>query len=124
MGLRRVPAGGVTIKFTVQVLWMNTVLRTMFPYYNAAVGQQVLEQAVPIINEQLKPVRSPGICYALAAALRRQHTNRQRVRSELGWHCHMHYHAKHRRRDPLQKDPQERHPAHIKEGPASASCNP
>ena len=36
---------------------MNTVLRVMWPYYNAAIGQQVLEQAVPIINEQLKPVR-------------------------------------------------------------------
>ena len=50
-------AGGVTSWCSLQVLWMNTVLRVMWPYYNAAVGQQVLEQAVPIINEQLKPVR-------------------------------------------------------------------
>lgn len=41
----------------LQVLWMNTVLRTLWPYYNAAIGQQVLEQATPIIAEQLKPVR-------------------------------------------------------------------
>lgn len=35
---------------------MNTVLRTMWPYYNYAVGQQVLEQANPIIAEQIKQV--------------------------------------------------------------------
>ncbi|KAK9915888.1 hypothetical protein WJX75_005707 [Coccomyxa subellipsoidea] len=38
-----------------RVLWMNTTLRTMWPYYNHAVGQQVLEQVNPIIAEQLKP---------------------------------------------------------------------
>lgn len=31
----------------------------MWPYYNHAVGQQVLEQVNPIIAEQLKPVRAP-----------------------------------------------------------------
>ena len=35
---------------------MNTVLRTMWPYYNHAIGQQTLEQVNPIIAEQLKPV--------------------------------------------------------------------
>ncbi len=44
-------------KHVLQVLWMNTTLRTMWPYYNHAVGQQVLEQVNPIIAEQLKPVR-------------------------------------------------------------------
>ncbi|CAL8470422.1 g9964 [Coccomyxa elongata] len=38
-----------------RVLWMNTVLRTMWPYYNHAIGQQTLEQVNPIIAEQLKP---------------------------------------------------------------------
>ena len=42
-----------------QVLWMNKVLRTLWPYYNAAIGQQVLDQATPIIAEQLKPVWPP-----------------------------------------------------------------
>jgi hypothetical protein len=41
-----------------QVLWMNKILRTLWPYYNAAIGQQVLEQATPIIAKQLKPVRT------------------------------------------------------------------
>ena len=41
-----------------QVLWMNKALRTLWPYYNAAVGQQVLEQVTPLIAEQLKPVRA------------------------------------------------------------------
>ena len=39
---------------------MNKMLRTLWPYYNAAVGQQVLEQVTPIIAEQLKPVREPS----------------------------------------------------------------
>lgn len=42
----------------MQVLWMNTTLKVMWPYYNQAIGQQVLEQANPIIAEQLKPVRA------------------------------------------------------------------
>ena len=40
----------------LQVLWMNTTLKIMWPYYNQAIGQQVLEQTGPIIAEQLKPV--------------------------------------------------------------------
>ncbi len=35
---------------------MNTTMKVMWPYYNQAIGQQVLEQANPIIAEQLKPV--------------------------------------------------------------------
>ena len=42
----------------LQVLWMNTTLKIMWPYYNQAIGQQVLEQTGPIIAEQLKPVRA------------------------------------------------------------------
>ena len=42
----------------MQVLWINTAMKTMWPYYNQAVGQQVLEQVNPIIAEQIKPVRS------------------------------------------------------------------
>lgn len=45
---------------------MNTILRTMWPYYNHAIGQQVLEQANPIIAEQLKPVRTtPAACASI-----------------------------------------------------------
>lgn len=42
----------------MQVLWLNTTLKVMWPYYNQAIGQQVLEQANPIIAEQLKPVHA------------------------------------------------------------------
>ena len=37
---------------------MNTILKVMWPYYNQAIGQQVLEQTGPIIAEQLKPVKA------------------------------------------------------------------
>ena len=49
----------------LQVLWMNTILKTMWPYYNQAIGQQVLEQTGPIIAEQLKPVRARSSMTAL-----------------------------------------------------------
>ena len=41
----------------LQVLWLNTAMKVMWPYYNQAIGQQVLEQVNPIIAEQLKPVK-------------------------------------------------------------------
>ena len=43
-----------------QVLWLNTAAKVMWPYYNQAIGQQVLEQVNPIIAEQLKPVSPLG----------------------------------------------------------------
>ena len=39
-----------------QVFWMNHALRTLWPYYNKAIGKMVLEQAKPMIEEQIKPV--------------------------------------------------------------------
>lgn len=44
------------VGFLAQVLWLNTAAKVMWPYYNQAIGQQVLEQVNPIIAEQLKPV--------------------------------------------------------------------
>ena len=41
----------------MQVFWMNHALRTLWPYYNKAIGKMVLEQAKPMIEEQIKPVR-------------------------------------------------------------------
>ena len=54
----------------LQVLWMNTVLKVMWPYYNQAIGQQELEQTGPIIAEQLKPVRA---CSFMARFARPSH---------------------------------------------------
>ena len=51
----------------LQVLWMNTTLKIMWPYYNQAIGQQVLEQTGPIIAEQLKPVRACSFMVVLQA---------------------------------------------------------
>ena len=50
-------SGAYKQRMYVQVLWLNTAMKVMWPYYNQAIGQQVLEQANPIIAEQLKPVR-------------------------------------------------------------------
>ena len=41
----------------VQVFWMNHALRTLWPYYNKAIGKMVMDMARPMIEEQLKPVR-------------------------------------------------------------------
>jgi len=49
-----------------QVLWLNTAAKVMWPYYNQAIGQQVLEQVNPIIAEQLKPVSPIGACDGLS----------------------------------------------------------
>ena len=46
------------MRHLAQVLWLNTAAKVMWPYYNQAIGQQVLEQVNPIIAEQLKPVKS------------------------------------------------------------------
>ena len=57
------------LRCMLQVLWMNTTLKIMWPYYNQAIGQQVLEQTGPIIAEQLKPVRACSFITALQGLL-------------------------------------------------------
>ena len=44
----------------VQVFWMNHALRTLWPYYNKAIGKMVMEMVTLMIEEQIKPVRLLG----------------------------------------------------------------
>ena len=40
-----------------QVLWLNTAMKTLWPYYNNAVGKMVLEQVGPALDPILAKVR-------------------------------------------------------------------
>ena len=40
-----------------QVLWLNTAVKTLWPYYNNAVGKMVLEQVGPALDPILAKVR-------------------------------------------------------------------
>lgn len=50
------------------MLFLNTALKTLWPYYNNAVGKMVLEQVGPALDPIIAQVRtSPGkVTYAWA----------------------------------------------------------
>ena len=48
---------------------MNHALRTLWPYYNKAIGKMVMDMARPMIEEQLKPVRPAALQAACTEVL-------------------------------------------------------
>lgn len=40
-----------------QVTWMNHMLKTFWPWYNKAIGQMILEQVKPMLDETISKVR-------------------------------------------------------------------
>lgn len=46
----------------MQVMWLNHSLRQFWPWYNKAIGQMILEQAKPMIDDSISSVRLSCVC--------------------------------------------------------------